>query len=234
MFAARRKTIRRLKETVRVEVRERTRFIHVPTDDLGRVRDPDKPDRPRQAMKPHSPLMVEYLRECFSYDPETGVLIWRRRPPEHFATKRACTTWNVCCSNKQAGHINGLGYREIRLNGAIYRAHRLIWKLVTGEEPPAIIDHRDGDGENNKWNNLRVATSTQSLFNRRILSNIVSCIRGVSRDGKRWRASIQVDGITRYRGTFATPEEASAAYEHAAREFHGEFYRPPTKTSRDD
>jgi hypothetical protein len=43
MIAARRKTIRRLKETVRVEFRDRTRWIYVPTDPAtGRVLDPDK------------------------------------------------------------------------------------------------------------------------------------------------------------------------------------------------
>jgi hypothetical protein len=40
MFAARRKTIRRLRETVRVEYRDR--FIHIPVDRVtGLVLDPD-------------------------------------------------------------------------------------------------------------------------------------------------------------------------------------------------
>ena len=44
MVAARRKTIRRLQEKVRVEYRDRTRFIHVPVDPVsGRVLDPDVP-----------------------------------------------------------------------------------------------------------------------------------------------------------------------------------------------
>jgi hypothetical protein len=42
MVAARRKTIRRLRETVRVETRERVKFIHIPVDvATGRVIDPD-------------------------------------------------------------------------------------------------------------------------------------------------------------------------------------------------
>jgi hypothetical protein len=47
MVAARRKTIRRLQETVRVEYRDRTRFIHVPVDPVsGRVLDPDVRNTP--------------------------------------------------------------------------------------------------------------------------------------------------------------------------------------------
>jgi hypothetical protein len=44
MIAARRKTLRRIRETVRVEYRDRVKFIYVPTDPAtGRVLDPDVP-----------------------------------------------------------------------------------------------------------------------------------------------------------------------------------------------
>jgi hypothetical protein len=44
MLAAKRKTLRRLKETIRVEQREHVRFVYVPTDPAtGRVLDPDAP-----------------------------------------------------------------------------------------------------------------------------------------------------------------------------------------------
>ena len=47
MVAARRKTIRRLKETVRVEYRDRTTFVHLPVDPVsGRVLDPDTRNAP--------------------------------------------------------------------------------------------------------------------------------------------------------------------------------------------
>jgi hypothetical protein len=47
MVAARRKTIRRLKETVRVEYQDRTTFVHLPVDPVsGRVLDPDTRNTP--------------------------------------------------------------------------------------------------------------------------------------------------------------------------------------------
>jgi hypothetical protein len=43
MVAARRKTLRRIHETVRIEQRDRVKFIYVPTDPAtGRVLDPDQ------------------------------------------------------------------------------------------------------------------------------------------------------------------------------------------------
>jgi hypothetical protein len=41
MFAARRRTLRRIEETVRVEYRDRPRFIYVATDAQGRILNPD-------------------------------------------------------------------------------------------------------------------------------------------------------------------------------------------------
>jgi hypothetical protein len=34
-------------------------------------------------------IPVEFLRECFGYDPRTGVLTWRDRPRSHFKTNGA-------------------------------------------------------------------------------------------------------------------------------------------------
>jgi len=168
---------------------------------------------------------AEYLRECFSYDPGTGALVWKNRPLAHFRSKWAWRVWNIRYANKPAGHINNEGYYHIRLNNTLYQAHRIIFKLITNEEPPAVIDHQDGNTGNNRWANLRAASPSQSIFNRGPQWNSSSGIRGVRRFRKRWQAQITAHGVTRHLGTFDTSEEAAAAYEKAAREVHGEFYR---------
>jgi len=51
-------------------------------------------------------LPIEFLRECLSYDPETGILTWKERPPEHFVhSSRADGGFNVKYAGKQAGSV---------------------------------------------------------------------------------------------------------------------------------
>lgn len=160
---------------------------------------------------------IEYLRECFAYDHETGVLTWKHRPEEHFASKAIWATWNRQNANRPAGLIDSLGYCVVHL-GRRYRVHRIIWKLMTGEEPPKTIDHRDRNSANNAWNNLRAATMSQQNFNAQMPVGMTGC-RGVTKEKNgRYGARIKFDGVRRRLGSFDTIEEASAAYETAARE----------------
>ena len=95
------------------------------------------------------------LQEKFNYDPETGQLTWkisssaRIKPGDH------------------AGHYSGKGYLIVKLNYSLYRAHRIIWKLAYGEDPPADmeIDHINRNGIDNRLSNLRLATRSQNSLN---------------------------------------------------------------------
>jgi hypothetical protein len=71
---------------------------------------------------------VEYLRERFDLDPETGVLTWRARVGSDAETKR----WNRRHAGKAAGATHLDGHREVKIDGRAYRAHRIIWALEHG------------------------------------------------------------------------------------------------------
>lgn len=167
---------------------------------------------------------VEYLRECFIYDQKTGVLKWRRRPREHFVAEREWRRWNARYADKSAGLIDDRGYCRVRLDRCRYKAHRLIWKLMSGEEPMETIDHIDD--RRNIWNNLRGATQKQQVYNSYKRKNNSTGYRGVRLRGmKSWWAYIKINSVLHRFGPFDTAVEASVIYEAKARISHGEFYK---------
>jgi hypothetical protein len=168
---------------------------------------------------------IEFIRACLSYDHLTGEFWWKPRPREHFDTDGAFKRWNTRYASTIAGNISVHGYRIIKI-GQLYRASRIAWKLMTGDEPPEMLDHKDGNRANDAWLNLRVATQTEQNWNR-IPRECVSGYRGVSPNGKRWKAQISIDGRIRHLGSYDTPEDAAAVYEAVALTVHRKFYRKP-------
>lgn len=113
------------------------------------------------------------------------------------------------------------GYAVQRRDGRFVYMHRLI------EPDGEAADHIDGDKMNNRRANLRSCTQAENSRNRRRLSrNNSSGVKGVSRvwgSPSRWRARIWLDRREIFLGSFATKQEALAAYAKASEELHGEF-----------
>ena len=87
------------------------------------------------------------------------------------------------------------------------------------------IDHRDGDGLNNRRFNLRSATNAQNLQNRGKQRNNTSGVKGVTWDKvrRKWKAEIQADGKRKFLGRFDIKALAAIAYQNAAQDLHKEF-----------
>lgn len=165
-----------------------------------------------------------YLLQCFRYDPATGVLSWLNRPLEHFRSPRGYNTWNTKWSGKEAGYIAPTGYRKLSLDAHPYLAHRLIYKLVTGIDPPRL-DHRNQNTIDNRWNNLRPASQQQNSHNRATRRDSVTGIKGVHQSpAGHYVALIWVNERKVWLGTFPTAEAAHAAYCEAAKAHFGEFW----------
>lgn len=103
------------------------------------------------------------------------------------------------------------------------RMHRVIAGTPDGME----TDHIDGNGLNNRRENLRHATVAQNRKNQRILQANKSGIKGVywNKRRQKWLAQIRVDGRRIYLGQFASSDFAAKAYATASANLHGEFGR---------
>lgn len=157
-------------------------------------------------------LTAERLRELLYYDPETGVFMWLMR------TNRRIQVGDVAGSFDKAA-----GYVHIRLDGKLYKAHRLAWLWVYGVWPVDQIDHINTVRHDNRIANLREASNQLNGENRRrVRSDNKSGFLGVGFDTKTERlyARIQINGKSKHLGRFETPELAHAAYLAAKREHH--------------
>lgn len=172
--------------------------------------------------EPHLDQVI--LKRILRYSKRSGKFIWRVRSD-------VPKGWNTRYAGKEAGSSwapTGLiTYRVIRIFDYPFLAHRLAWLYVTGSWPAAQIDHRDMDGENNRWTNLRQATHAQNGANRGPSKRNKTGFKGVSICGKtgRFRATIGIGGQWTELGRFDTVEEASAAYAKEAARRAGEFAR---------
>lgn len=116
------------------------------------------------------------------------------------------------------------------INGktTMFRAHRLAFVLMGVDIPAGFeVDHKDCNRLNNVWTNLRLATRVQNAANQKahVHRKHAQLPKGVSMKRNRFRAQIGYGGKQIPLGTFATPEEAHAAYAAKAKELYGDFSR---------
>lgn len=175
----------------------------------------------------------KYLKECFLYERETGQLFWRKRPRYHFISDKEFKRWNTCWAGMQAFTANkkdtrrpgSMLYKHGTIDSVMYSAHRVIWKLVKGKEPPAIIDHKDRNGTNNRWKNLRAASYGQNFINRTTPWGVDGVI-GIRRRPYKyrpWNARIHRDKKVIDLGWFASKKEAVAVRRIAEKKLYGAF-----------
>lgn len=109
------------------------------------------------------------------------------------------------------------GYWFVYVNGRKTYLHRLIMKAKKGE----IIDHIDRDKNNNKRDNLRLASASLNNYNRSVKNKNG---RGIYFDkcGNRYRACISHKNKTLKLGSFKNINDAKNAYNKKAYDIYGE------------
>lgn len=157
-------------------------------------------------------MLYELATLTFEYDEFTGELKWRRNHTRGLV-------------GSLAGCPDSEGYLVVTFAGKLRKVHRMIWLLKTGEFPYKI-DHIDGNPSNNKWVNLREVTTAQNGANRKLSKNSKSGVKGVTKQGNYWMASIQSEG-KRIHKCFPLTEEgkqlATSWLRETREHLHGEF-----------
>jgi hypothetical protein len=161
------------------------------------------------------------LRQLLDYEPETGLLRWKARPPEMFTEGRwgrenEANRFNTMhAGNVAFTKIHG-GYYRGRLLGVDYFAHRLVWKWWHGTDPDQV-DHENHNPLDNRISNLRDVDNVGNSQNTKLLASNTSGCSGVvwhARD-KRWQASIRHRGKKHHLGLFKRLEDAVRARREA-------------------
>lgn len=158
----------------------------------------------KQASLSHQSLLRE-----LTYYPETG----------HFV--RRVDTGGREVSGNVAGTLHPDGYIHIMVLGLIFKAHRLAWFYVHGTWPPDQIDHINRIKDDNRIENLRLATATINNRNITRRKDNGSGVTGVGYEPRtmNWRARISVNGKQIYLGNFSSKEQAIKARQAAEKKY---------------
>ena len=166
---------------------------------------------------------IAQLRRIFTYEPESGLLIWNFRP----VTCRGDAIFNGTHAGKPAGAPHQGGYLQVgfSIDGVKYKAlvHRVAFAIHHGYWCD-FVDHENNIRDDNRIENLRDSTSSGNNANRNCAPGRYG-LKGVYLHvcTGRYFSQIGYEGKTQYIGIFDDPLEAARAYDMKAIELHGAF-----------
>lgn len=176
----------------------------------------------------------EALWEILDLDCQTGHLVWRHRPVDHFpdgkpTPEARAAMWN----GKYAGQPaltakDGRGYFRGQIAGKTFYAHRVVRAMIDGSWPEGEVDHINRDKSDNRPSNLRVVSHSENRLNtydadraekKRAAKSMgrqgrpkKKSVTGIRRQGlKTWSARVKKGGAEIHLGTFRCFGEAVQA-----------------------
>lgn len=159
-------------------------------------------------------ITADRVRELLIYEPETGRFIWR------------VDRYRKAKAGSEAGKVKSDNRRYIGLDYHEYQASKIAWLYMLGEWPDFIIDHENRDSSDDRWENLRRASSSENNQNCSLRSDNTSGAKGVSwnKRQQKWHAYFHIRSKMISLGFFEKFEEATEVATFAREFFFGEFY----------
>lgn len=174
---------------------------------------------------------IELIKRLFDYNPKTGVVIWRKRDD-------VPKWWNTRYAGNRPKSTDSLGYlrAKITANGAsaYVSLHRICFFMAHGFLPE-VVDHVNGDVQDNRISNLRAADFKTNAWNRAANKNTLTGKKGVSairysKGPKKgqisgYKASVGHNGERIYLGYFNTEQDAADAVARKEIELRNDWRR---------
>jgi len=165
---------------------------------------------------------LNFLKSILDYNPDTGEFTWK------VSTARCIKVGQVAgylwVNTKRPENK----YCKITINQKRYLLHRLAYFYMTGIDPAEKeVDHINGNTLDNRFENLRLASSSDNNKNQKKPKNNTSGFKGVSwhKQHKKWNAQIKVNYKRIHLGYYNSKFYAALVYARAAKKYFGEWRR---------
>ena len=163
-----------------------------------------------QHQHPMPRLTAEELHQLFEADFENGLLFWKPRSQDMFATNISASIWHKrFCGKLALNAAHPDGYKQGSIFGKLYLTHRILLTMQLGHWPE-YVDHINGNRSDNRSCNLREVTRSENGCNMARPRSNTSGQIGVSwnnRD-KRWTAYITLHQKRKALGNFVQVQDA--------------------------